>query len=300
MGKRLVSTIGVLSFFIYTAAAQEQVMTIEDLFQLADQNSKSIQLHSLAIDETTQAVEVAKNAKLPSIRAQVDLNYIGDGCMTDRDFSNGIHADMPHFGNSFVLKASQTIYAGGSINANIQKAKLQQQLAQQTYQNNQQNLIRSELRPHISLTATNEFNGPILVEVPPLNNNFNYWFAGVGISYNLDALFKSKKKLKQARIATSKAEKNYQLVKEEIENKVHEAYVNLNEAYVRLNTQQKSVQLAHENFRIVRQRYLNGLSLITDMLDASNMQLDMELQLANYQIGILYQYYLLKKITGTL
>ncbi len=113
-------------------------------------------------------------------------------------------------------------------------------------------------------------------------------------------MFKSKKKLKQARIATSKAEKNYQLVKEEIENKVHEAYVNLNEAYVRLHTQQKSVQLAHENFRIVRQRYLNGLSLITDMLDASNMQLDMELQLANYQIGILYQYYLLKKITGTL
>lgn len=435
MGKRFVSTIGVLSFFIYTAAAQEQVMSIEELFQLADQNSKSIQLHSLAIDETTQVVKVAKNAKLPSIRAQVDLNYIGDGCMTDRDFSNGIHADMPHFGNSFVLKASQTIYAGGSINASIQKAKLQQQLAQQTYQNNQQdlrfillgyyldlfqlrnqqtvyeknieqthllvkdmraayqqgtalksditryelqlqnlqlgltstinrlnvlnykltttigleptvhivpdstalfrinvdkqhettwmeasqespelqqahteiklmhnqqNLIRSERRPHISLAATNEFNGPILVEVPPLNNNFNYWFAGVGISYNLDALFKSKKKLKQAQIATFKAEKNYQLVKEEIENKVHEAYVNLNEAYVRLQTQQKSVQLAHENFRIVRQRYLNGLSLITDMLDASNMQLDMELQLANYQIGILYQYYLLKKITGTL
>lgn len=109
-------------------------------------------------------------------------------------------------------------------------------------------------------------------------------------------MFKSKKKLKQARIATSKAEKNYLLVKEEIENKVHEAYVNLNEAYVRLQTQQKSVQLAHENFRIVRQRYLNGLSLITDMLDASNMQLDMELQLANYQIGILYQYYLLKKL----
>ena len=165
---------------------------------------------------------------------------------------------------------------------------------------NQQDLIRSERRPHINLTATNDFTGPILVEVPPLNNNFTYWFAGVGISYNLDALVKSKKKLRQARIATSKAEKNYELAKEEIENNVHEAYVNLNEAYVRLQTQQKSVQLAHENFRIVRQRYLNGLSLITDMLDASNMQLDMELQLANYQIGILYQYYLLKKITGTL
>lgn len=102
-------------------SAQERVLSIDELFQLADQNSKSIQLHALAIDESAQAVKVAKDARLPSIRAQVDLNYIGDGCMTDRDFSNGIHADMPHFGNTFVLKASQVIYAGGSIHANIQK-----------------------------------------------------------------------------------------------------------------------------------------------------------------------------------
>ena len=90
------------------------------------------------------------------------------------------------------------------------------------------------------------------------------------------------------------------LALEEAENSVHAAYVNLNEAYIRLRTQRKSVQLAHENFNIVRQRYVNGLALITDMLDASNTQLDMELQLANYQIGIIYQYYLLKKITGTI
>ena len=89
-------------------------------------------------------------------------------------------------------------------------------------------------------------------------------------------------------------------VAEEVDNSIHAAYVDLNEAYIRLRTQQKSVQLAHENYGIVRQRYLNGLALITDMLDASNTQLDMELQLANYQIGILYQYYLLKKLTGTL
>ena len=56
----------------------------------------------------------------------------------------------------------------------------------------------------------------------------------------------------------------------------------------------------NENFDIVRQRYMNGLALITDMLDASNTQLDMELQLANYQAGILYQYFLLKKQIGTL
>ena len=97
-----------------------------------------------------------------------------------------------------------------------------------------------------------------------------------------------------------KLQEKRKLAEEELENKVHEAYVNLQEAYIRLRTQKKSVQLAHENFNIVRQRYVNGLALITDMLDASNTQLDMELQLANYQVGILYQYYLLKKIVGTL
>ena len=147
MNKRLIASIGVLSFFMYISA-QERVLSIDELFQLADQNSKSIQLHALAIDESAQAVKVAKDARLPSIRAQVDLNYIGDGCMTDRDFSNGIHADMPHFGNTFVLKASQVIYAGGSIHANIQKAKLQHQLSQQTYDNNQQD------RPYMKRTSS--------------------------------------------------------------------------------------------------------------------------------------------------
>ena len=123
---------------------------------------------------------------------------------------------------------------------------------------------------------------------------------GIGVSYNIDALFKGKRKLKQADITLMKLQEKRKLAEEELENKVHEAYVNLQEAYIRLRTQKKSVQLAHENFNIVRQRYVNGLALITDMLDASNTQLDMELQLANYQVGILYQYYLLKKIVGTL
>ena len=93
-------------------------------------------------------------------------------------------------------------------------------------------------------------------------------------------------------------EKEY--AEEELENSVHEACIGLDEAYTRMQTRLKSVQLAHENYNIVRQRYLNGLSLITDMLDAGNTQLDTELQLANDRINIIYQYLLLKKIIGTL
>ena len=165
---------------------------------------------------------------------------------------------------------------------------------------NHQQLIKAEKRPQIKLFATNDLNGPILSEIAPLNNNFTFWYAGVGVSYNIDALFKTGRKLKKARIATLKKEEADKLTKEETGNEIHAAYVNLNEAYIKLRTQKKSVQLAHENFNIIRQRYVNGLSLITDMLDASNTQLDMELQLANCQIDILYQHFLLKKLTGIL
>lgn len=434
MVKRTIAGLFFLGF-VCVSHAQPMLMTIEQLFELADKNSKDIQLHNLMINEADQAVKVAKNKLLPTIDAKAELSYIGDGVMTDRDFSNGIHADMPHFGNSFVLKASQVVYSGGAISGNIERSKLEAVKARHEYDisrqdlrflllgyyldlfqlNNQkivyernveqtqilvkdmrvaydqgtalksditryelqlqnlqlgltatknkinvlnyklattlgldsdavilpdttalfnmtverkmendwmeeskftpqmelanteieicknnERLVKAEKLPKVSISVTNDFNGPILVEVPPLDNNFNYWFAGVSLSYSFDALFKTDKKMKQAKLATLQSQTRRELAEEHISNAIHEAFVNLNEAYVRLETQQKSVQLAHENYGIVRQRYINGLALITDMLDASTTQLDMELQLANYQIGILYQYYLLKKITGTL
>ena len=160
--------------------------------------------------------------------------------------------------------------------------------------------IKGEYLPDIKFAITGEMTGPIMVEVPPLDINFAYWFAGIEISYNLDVLFKGKKKMRHARINRQKMIIEKEYAEEELQNSVHEACIGLDEAYTKMQTRLKSVQLAHENYNIVRQRYLNGLSLITDMLDAGNTQLDTELQLANDRINIIYQYLLLKKITGTL
>lgn len=415
--------------------AQTQVLTLDEVFRLADENSKSISIHSLMTDEAEKAIEIAKNDLLPSVGAKATAQYISDCVTFDRDFGNWESGEMPHFGNSLILKATQVIYAGGRIKNNINLKRLEKESSVQdeilnrqdlrfllagyyleisklsnqkyVYENNisqtkllvkdmqaaykqgtalksditryelqLQNLeleltsvknrinvisyklastigldpgikimtdtasllklpvetksqelwlnnkeeipimkkadlnikmsenkiksIKGEYLPDIRFALTGEMTGPILIEVPPIDINFAYWFAGIEISYNLDVLFKGKKKMRHARINRQKMIVEKEYAEEELENSVHEACIGLDEAYTRMQTRLKSVQLAHENYNIVRQRYLNGLSLITDMLDAGNTQLDTELQLANDRINIIYQYLLLKKITGTL
>lgn len=68
--------IGALS--ISLAPAQTfQKMTIEEMFELADANSRSIRMFRLAEEEAGQAVKVARNAQLPSIDVSVSASYLG-------------------------------------------------------------------------------------------------------------------------------------------------------------------------------------------------------------------------------
>ncbi|MDE7092771.1 MAG: TolC family protein, partial [Muribaculaceae bacterium] len=54
-----------------------------------------------------------------------------------------------------------------------------------------ESLVRSERMPKIGLQAAWNVDGPILVEVPPINRNLSYWYVGVGVSYNISSLYKT-------------------------------------------------------------------------------------------------------------
>lgn len=96
------------------------------------------------------------------------------------------------------------------------------------------------------------------------------------------------------------AQERHQLVQEQVENAVQEGYVNFLTAFTDLRTQENSVRLADENYSVTDNRYQNGMALLTDMLDASNMKLSADLGLVNARINILYNYYTMKYITHTL
>jgi outer membrane protein len=164
----------------------------------------------------------------------------------------------------------------------------------------QSRLAKSELMPMISVVAADNLNGPIMIEVPPINKNFNYWYLGVGVKYSISSLFKSNKKIKRAQAAEVQSAEQHKAMSDEVENSVQSAYTLYQQSYVELATQQKSVQLAQQNYDVIDNRYMNGLALVTDMVDAENTKLSAELQEVNARIGVVYAYYKMKYVSGTL
>ncbi len=159
-------------------------------------------------------------------------------------------------------------------------------------------LVKSDRLPKIGIQAGWSIDGPILVEVPPINRNLSYWYVGIGVSYNISSLYKSNKSLSKSRAATQTALDQLEAARENVSLGVRADYVRYMEAYEELKTQQKSVELAERNYRTTSTRYSEGMALITDMLDAANSKLDAEQMLVNARINIIYYYYKLLFTSG--
>ena len=422
--------------------SKKENMTISQLFQKVEDNSKSLRTSLSGVEAAHLGIESAKSKKLPDLDASLSFSYIGNALITDRNFSNVHGLKSPHFGNNFAFQAQQVVYAGGAINAGIKLAELGKQQAEvgvkltrqqirfialgqyldlykidnrikvyeknieltrqliddikekqtqgmalknditryelqmeslklgltalrnnrsilnhqlcntlgmnqdsQMNQGNQEiqiipdatiadktygkegeaywqtagtlnsplleqssNAIRiaeqkekiakSDLLPKVAFVAADNFDGPILFELPPVDKNLNVWYVGVGVKYSLSSLFKSNKRIKQAAVETRQAKEAHAVQAEQLNNNVQAAYVQYQQTYVELETQRKSVELAQQNYDVMNARYLSQLALVTDMVDASNLKLNAELSEVDARINIVYAYYRMKYVAG--
>ena len=422
--------------------SKKENMTISQLFQKVEDNSKSLRTSLSGVEAAHLGIEAAKSKKLPDLDASLSFSYIGNALITDRNFSNVHGLKSPHFGNNFAFQAQQVVYAGGAINAGIKLAELGKQqaevgvkltrqqirfialgqyldrikvyeknieltrqliddikekqthgmalknditryelqmeslklgltalrnnrsilnhqlcnilgmnlgylkkegsqmnqtsqeiqiipdatIADKTYgkegeaywqtagtlnsplleqSNNairiaeqKEKIAKSDLLPKVAFVAADNFDGPILFELPPVEKNLNVWYVGVGVKYSLSSLFKSNKRIKQAAVETRQAKEAHAVQAEQLNNNVQAAYLQYQQTYVELETQRKSVELAQQNYDVMNARYLSQLALVTDMVDASNLKLNAELSEVDARINIVYAYYRMKYVAG--
>ena len=81
---------------------------------------------------------------------------------------------------------------------------------------------------------------------------------------------------------------------------VRTAFLRHQEALQRVEALQLSVRQAQENYRIMQNRYLNQLAILTDLLDTNSVRLNVELQLVTSRTRVIYTYYQLQKACGRL
>lgn len=159
-------------------------------------------------------------------------------------------------------------------------------------------IAKSDFLPKVSLFAADNFNGPYTYDIPPIDNNINVWYVGVGVSYSLSSLYKGNKKVRHAKAALRLSEDNRAVTAESIDNSMQQAYTLYRQSYVELQTQRKSVQLAAQNYDVMNNRYLAQLALVTDMIDASDTKLDAELKEVDARVNIIFAWYKMKFIAG--
>ena len=94
------------------SSGQKQSMTIDQLFEKIEDNSKSLRTVKSGVEIASLGVESAKSKRLPDLDASLSFSYIGNALLTDRDFSDIHGLSSPHFGNNFAFQAQQVVYAG--------------------------------------------------------------------------------------------------------------------------------------------------------------------------------------------
>ena len=175
----------------------------------------------------------------------------------------------------------------------LQIARYNTQLAE-----NDIRLSKADYLPSLSLRAANTLARPLSTTMEDMFSN--NWNIALSLSYNLSSLYQNKHKVHEARQYVNIRKNREEQVRQDIRVNVKSAWIKHHEALDRVEALLLSVRQAEENYRIVRNRYLNQLSILTDLLDASSIRLEAELQLTNARTEVIYSYYQLMRSCGNL
>ncbi|RYM35781.1 TolC family protein [Brumimicrobium glaciale] len=411
----------------------ERELKLSEAIQLGLENHQLLKIAQSKVALYEQQTSVVKQQRLPMATLSANAFYLGDARIYNTDLSHVQTVDMPNFGNTYGVQASQLLYKGGVIKKSIEMSELQTQIATLDLRQNEQDIkflitsnyldiykilnqiqvleqnkalsedrlenindlyaqemvtrnevIRAELLiknleqsiltmknnhavisnqmsyalglpkevliiptekveeklvsnldyyidlahgqnpilksakmniavadKNISLTKTDWFPAlaafggynmqrPLTTSIPVLDLYNNTYQAGISLTYNLDNLYKTKRKIQLGEIQKEVTQEAFTYVNQNIEIGVNAAFVKYKESILQAELMEESKMLATENYNIIESKYLNQLAITAEMTDATNAKLEADLQYANASLNVLFQYYNLLKSTGTL
>lgn len=161
-------------------------------------------------------------------------------------------------------------------------------------------IVQSNNMPSVSFFSAYGLNYPNYLFFPPVDQAYSIGFVGLKLQYNISSIYQNKNKLTAAKMRV----KELELLQKEnihiINSQIKAYYIKYEEALNRISVNEKSVEQAKVNYRIVNTKYLNQLALLTDLLDADNLYQESRLNLVKAQTDALNIYYHILYVSGNL
>jgi outer membrane protein len=131
---------------------------------------------------------------------------------------------------------------------------------------------KSDYYPSLALTS-----GYIAADIPNFLTITNAFTFGVGLSYKVSSLWKTKAHVTEARAQMAEVLAHEEELYEQVRRQVNQAYEALMTANKKIEVTRVSIEQGKENYKIVKNKYENSLLTVTDLLDANALMLQSQI-----------------------
>lgn len=162
--------------------------------------------------------------------------------------------------------------------------------------------VKANYYPTVSFFGTFGYNYPnyMLFFFPPHAFLYSLGKAGIDINFSLSTLFKNKTKMTIASQKIQMSQIQKEIVKDEVNDNVFRKYTALIETKDKIDITEQAIVQAEENYRIIKQKYLNQHALHTEMMDADNALLRTKYNNLSLKIEAFAKFYDLQYACGNI
>ncbi|MDB4926747.1 TolC family protein [Mucilaginibacter sp.] len=124
----------IAAVFLYNGSCMAQgdtskVITLKQAFDLALKNSIQLKITKRSSELAKQRIEIVKLGELPNLSSSLNYGYVSNSEIWTPSFSEHQTAHIPHNLTQLSVVASESIFKGGEVKTNLQKATLENQIA---------------------------------------------------------------------------------------------------------------------------------------------------------------------------
>jgi outer membrane protein TolC len=160
--------------------------------------------------------------------------------------------------------------------------------------------VRSNGKPSLSFYTAYGINYPNYLVFPPVNQAYALGFVGLKAQYNISSLYHNRSKVAAGKLRVKELEVQQAAYTDNVRTEAKSYYIKYGEALTRISVNEHSVEQAEVNYRIVNNKYLNQLALLTDLLDADSLYQESRFNLVRAQTDALAIYYHILYTSGNL